>query len=59
MNEECLLRKAPLTYLKADMLMECEICHKKENSKTLRGQYSGRNGRLHPKLCGNLQQGVE
>ena len=44
MNEECLLRKAPLTYLKADMLMECEICHKKENSKTLRGQYSGRNG---------------
>ena len=42
MNEECLLRKAPLTYLKADMLMECEICHKKENSKTLRGQYSGR-----------------
>ena len=44
MNEECLLRKAPLTYLKADMLMECEICYKKENSKTLRGQYSGRNG---------------
>ena len=44
MNEECLLRKAPLTYLKADMLMECEICHKKENSKTQRGQYSGRNG---------------
>ena len=34
MNEECLICKAPLTYLEADMLMECEICHKKENSKT-------------------------
>ena len=44
MNEECLICKAPLTYLEADILMECEICHKKENSKTLRGQYSGRNG---------------
>ena len=44
MNEECLICKAPLAYLEADMLMECEICHKKENSKTLRGQYSGRNG---------------
>ena len=34
MNEECLICKAPLTYLEADILMECEICHKKENSKT-------------------------
>lgn len=34
MNEECLICKAPLAYLEADMLMECEICHKKENSKT-------------------------
>ena len=34
MNEECLICKAPLTYLEDDMLMECEICHKKENSKT-------------------------
>ena len=34
MNEECLICKAPLTYLEADMMMECEICHKKENSKT-------------------------
>ena len=25
MNEECLICKAPLTYLEADMLMECEI----------------------------------
>lgn len=33
MNEECLICQAPLEYLKADMLMECEICHKKENSK--------------------------
>ena len=35
MNEECLICKAPLTYLEADMMMECEICHKKETSKTL------------------------
>lgn len=34
MNEKCLICKAPLTYLEADILMECEICHKKENSKT-------------------------
>ena len=34
MNEECLICKAPLEYLEADILMECEICHKKENSKT-------------------------
>ncbi len=34
MNEECLICKAPLTYLETDELMECEICHKKENSKT-------------------------
>ena len=34
MKEECLICKAPLEYLEADTLMECEICHKKENSKT-------------------------
>ena len=34
MKEECLICKAPLTYLESDVLMECEICHKKENSKT-------------------------
>ena len=34
MNEECLICKAPLEYLEADELMECVICHKKENSKT-------------------------
>ena len=34
MKEECLICKAPLEYLETDILMECEICHKKENSKT-------------------------
>lgn len=34
MKEECLICKAPLEYLESDILMECEICHKKENSKT-------------------------
>ena len=34
MNEECLICKTPLTYLETDMMMECEICHKKETSKT-------------------------
>lgn len=34
MREECLICKAPLEYLKSDVLMECNICHKKENSKT-------------------------
>ena len=34
MKEECLICKAPLEYLEKDELMECAICHKKENSKT-------------------------
>ena len=34
MKEECLICKAHLEYLEADVLMECEICHNKENSKT-------------------------
>lgn len=34
MKEECLICKAPLTYLHEDTLMECAICHKKEYSKT-------------------------
>ena len=34
MNEECLICRAPLEYLETDILMECEICHKKEPSKT-------------------------
>ena len=34
MKEECLICKAPLEYLAADVVMECEICHKRENSKT-------------------------
>ena len=33
-HEECLICGAPLEYLEQDTLMECAICHKKENSKT-------------------------
>lgn len=33
-NEECCICKAPLEYLEEDVLMECAVCHKKENSKT-------------------------
>ena len=41
MKEECLICKAPLEYLEKDILMECEICHKKESSKTrcINGHY--------------------
>lgn len=41
MNEECLICRAPLEYLETDTMMECEICHKKENSKTrcINGHY--------------------
>ena len=41
MKEECLICKAPLEYLAIDRLMECAICHKKENSKThcINGHY--------------------
>lgn len=41
MKEECLICKSPLEYLETDILMECEICHKKENSKTrcIKGHY--------------------
>lgn len=34
MKEECLICKAPLEYLNKDIEMECELCHKKERSKT-------------------------
>ena len=34
MKYECLICGAPLKYLENDELMECAICHKKENSKT-------------------------
>ena len=34
MNEECLICKAPLEYLNEDVEMECELCHKREKSKT-------------------------
>ena len=41
MKEECIICKAPLEYLEEDTLMECAICHKKENSKTrcVKGHY--------------------
>ena len=41
MKEECLICKAPLAYLEADVRMVCEICHKIENSKTrcINGHY--------------------
>ena len=32
MKEECLICSAPLEYFETDILMECAICHKKENS---------------------------
>lgn len=34
MKEECLICKSALEYLNEDVEMECDICHKKENSKT-------------------------
>ena len=41
MKDECLICKAPLEYLESDILMECEICHRKESSKTrcINGHY--------------------
>ncbi len=41
MKEECLICKAPLEYLQEDIEMECELCHKKEKSKTryINGHY--------------------
>ena len=34
MKDECLICGAPLEYLENDVMMECAVCHKKENSKT-------------------------
>lgn len=34
MNEECLICNAPLEYLKVGTEIECELCHRKEISKT-------------------------
>lgn len=34
MKEECLICGTQLEYLDKDEMMECVICHKKENSKT-------------------------
>lgn len=41
MKDECLICKAPLTYLETDEFMECALCHKKETSKTrcINGHY--------------------
>ena len=43
MKEECLICRQPLEYLEEDVLMECAVCHKKENSKTrcIQGHYVG------------------
>ncbi len=35
MKDECLICGAPLKYLENDSEMECILCHKKENSKTM------------------------
>jgi len=35
MKDECLICGAPLKYSDNDELMECAVCHKKENSKTV------------------------
>jgi len=39
--DECLICGAPLEYLDSDELMECSICHRKEQSKTrcVKGHY--------------------
>ena len=41
MKEECLICRKPLEYLEEDVLMECAVCHKKENSNTrcIQGHY--------------------
>ena len=35
MKEESLICKASLEYLESDILMECELCYKKGNSKII------------------------
>lgn len=41
MKDECLICGAPLTYSENSNEMECVLCHKKENSKTMceKGHY--------------------
>lgn len=41
MKSECLICNAPIEYLKEDIEMECEICHKKElsNTRCVNGHY--------------------
>ena len=35
MSEECLICRAEPEYLESDILMECELCYKKGNSKII------------------------
>ncbi|MBE6824696.1 MAG: SAM-dependent methyltransferase [Ruminococcaceae bacterium] len=35
MKDECIICGAPLTYLQKDIEIECAVCHKRENSKTV------------------------
>lgn len=35
MKDECIICGAPLKYFDNDIKMECAVCHKKENSKTM------------------------
>ena len=41
MRDECLICGAPLIYLEKNVEMECALCHKQENSKTVceKGHY--------------------
>ena len=41
MQEDCLICQEKLEYLDRDIMMECAICHKRENSKTrcINGHY--------------------
>ena len=40
MREECLICNAPLEYLQEDVMMECAVCHKKENSNAKASELS-------------------
>ena len=52
MKEECLICKAPLEYLQEDIEMECDLCHKREKSKT-----RSINGHYHCNEC--QMQGID
>ncbi len=68
MKDECVICGAPLTYLQKDSEMECALCHKKENSKTLckNGHYvcnechtSGIDALIGVCLCENSRNPIE